>query len=122
MSWERVVFLFLLPTKKNPMTFPLHRAVWDNDQQKLRDLLIAHKKRFFSTSCFNCHVAGKKLNEDQLTVDCMYCFVFVFVSQDDAVNEFDNRGNAVIHLCLMLNRRDCLKVLLEHGDPDCRLQ
>mgnify|MGYP002385095172 CR=1 FL=1 len=38
------------------------------------------------------------------------------------VDEFDNRGNAPIHLACMLNRIACLKVLLQDGQPDCRLQ
>jgi len=44
------------------------------------------------------------------------------LAQGANADALDLRGNAPIHLCLQLNRKECLKALLENGNPDCRLQ
>ena len=38
------------------------------------------------------------------------------------VDEWDNHGNAPLHLALILNRAECARLLIQEGRADCRLQ
>jgi len=102
--------------------YQLHRAIWDNNPVHLRELLTDVNSRLVPLSCPS--TAGGKTSS---TVGILFFFSSFFSrhiegSESGGVDELDHRGNAPIHLCLMLNRKDCLRVLLEVGNPDCRLQ
>jgi len=110
--------LFLVPLSNGDQV-PTSPCSLGNDPVRLRELLTDMNSRLVLLPAH----PTQELNSKTSSVGFSFSFLRDIGGSDPGgVDELDHRGNAPIHLCLMLNRKDCLRVLLEVGNPDCRLQ